>query len=89
MVVVLADARRHPGGQHGAGHGGQGEVPVQVSEGMRNSLYIQCLSFLDIPDGLTIFQHLDSFSRKSQDKYRRKLEKQGTTSYTRLEKLDR
>ena len=83
MVVVLADARRDPGGQHGASHGGQGEVPVQVSAEteMRYSLYLYCSSFLDIPDGLTTFQHPDSFSRKSQDKYWRKLEKEGTTSY--------
>ena len=31
VVVVLADAGRHPGGKHVAGHGWQGEVPVQVS----------------------------------------------------------
>ena len=40
VVVVLADAGCYPGGKHGAGHGGQGEVPVQVSEEMRNSLYV-------------------------------------------------
>ena len=38
VVVVLADAGRHPGGQHGAGHGGQGEVPVQVSAEWRERL---------------------------------------------------
>ena len=32
VVVVLADAGGHPGGQHGAGHGGQREVSVQVSQ---------------------------------------------------------
>lgn len=39
------------------------------------TFYGKCLSFSDIPDGLTTFQHPESFSRKSQDKYWRKLEK--------------
>ena len=32
VVVVLADAGGHPGGQHGASHGGKREVSVQVSQ---------------------------------------------------------
>ena len=45
------------------------------------SFYGKCLSFPDIPDGLTTFQHPDSFSQKSQDKYWWKLEKQRATLF--------